>query len=189
MAIHQLMSKPVFSASEARKLGVHPSLIQYYIDKNVFERIGRGCYRGVGATFEVDFQWEDLVLTAKSVPNGIICLVSALALYGLTDEIPRAYWIAISHATTAPKRPKAKFIRMRNVEMGVTQIRVGNEVVAIFDIERTIVDAFRFLSKEIAIKALKEAVRTKQKIDFKKIERYSKKLRINIDPYILAVMI
>ena len=77
---------------------------------------------------------------------------------------------------------------MRNIETGVTSIKIGSEQVAIFDIERTIIDSFRFLSKEIAIKALKEAVKTGYKIDLRKIERYSKKLRVNIDPYILAVM-
>jgi hypothetical protein len=48
--------------------------------------------------------------------------------------------------------------------------------VNIFDRERTIVDAFRYLSKEIAIKALKMAVKnlSDKKLDIKKLQRYAK---------------
>lgn len=182
------MAMPLFKASDASKLGIYPSLMNYYVNSNIFERIGRGVYRGINAELNVDFQWEDLVLIAKSVPNGLICLTSALAVYQLTDEIPRIFWIAVSHQTTSPKRKGAKFIRMRDLTTGATTIKIGEESVRIFNLERTIIDAFRCLSKEIAIKALKESLRADRphKLNLNLLQSYARQFKINLDPYILA---
>jgi predicted transcriptional regulator of viral defense system len=183
-----LLKRPFFTASQARDAGVHPSLLSYYAKQGLIERIERGIYKGPSAEMTVDFKWEDLVLAVKSIPNGVVCLISALALYELTEEIPRAHWIAIPNSARAPKRKGAKIIRMRNFELGQTEFQIGQETIRIFDRERTIVDAFRILGKETAIKALKEGLKIKRegKINLRKIQDYAKKLRVNIDPYILT---
>jgi predicted transcriptional regulator of viral defense system len=113
----------------------------------------------------------------------------ALAIYELTDEIPRMHWIAVSHASKAPVWVGVKIIRMRNIELGATQIDVGNQKISIFDRERTIIDAFRYLSKEVAIKALKTAIshNGKNKIHLTKLQKYAKDLRVNIANYLLAI--
>lgn len=187
--LEKLLAKPVFRASEARKLGIHPSRLSYYVKINLVERINRGVYRGTSSEVNADFQWEDLILVSKSLPNGIVCLISALAVYGLTEEIPRQHWIAIPHATTAPKRENTRFIRMRDIDTGKSLHQLGNETITIFDKERTVVDAFRFLSKEIAIKSLKEAAKGKDgnNFNFKKLQKYAKKFKIDLTPYILMV--
>ena len=183
-----LSKKPFFYAREARKKGIHPSLLSYYAKKGLIERLDRGIYRGKESTLDVDFQWEDLILSAKSIPKGIICLTSALAIYDLTEEIPRFHWIAISNASRAPRRKGVKIVRMRNFKLGRTKMKFGKETISIFNKERTIVDAFRFLGRETAIKALKESlkIKGKDKINLRKIHLYSKKLRCNIDSYILT---
>jgi predicted transcriptional regulator of viral defense system len=185
----RLLKKPLFRASEARSVGVHPSLLTYYVKQGFIERIGRGVYRGKDAKMDVDFQWEDLVLSANSIPKGVVCLTSALALYELTEEIPRTHWIAIPNMYNAPKREGIKFIRMRNIRLGKSKMTIGKEKVFIFDRERTLVDAFRHLSKETAIKALKIGLKGKgeKKVNLKKLQTYAKKLRFNLDPYILTV--
>lgn len=78
---------------------------------------------------------------------------------------------------------------MRDVTTGRTHYQLGKETIIMFDQERTILDAFRYLSKEVAIKALKEAARAKKenKFDFKKFQKYAKKFKIDLDPYILMV--
>jgi predicted transcriptional regulator of viral defense system len=187
--LKDLFARPVFYAAEAREAGIHPSRLSYYVKTNRIERIGHGVYRGVDSSVDVDFQWEDLIIIAKSIPQGIICLVSALALYELTDEMPREHWIAVPHSTTAPKRDHTRIIRMRDMKTGKTMYTIGQETVVIFDKERTIVDAFRYLSKEIAIKALKAAAsgRAPKKLDIKKLQQYAKQFGLNLEPYILTV--
>ena len=76
---------------------------------------------------------------------------------------------------------------MRNIDLGRIQMMLGEYRVQIFDRERCIVDAFRVLSKEIAIKALQRYFQsTAVKPDPKKLGAYAKKLRVNITPYILS---
>ena len=183
-----LLKKTLFHAWEAEKRGVYPSLLTYYAKKGLIEKLNRGIYRGKEAVLNVGFQWEDLILTAKSIPKGVICLTSALALYELTEEIPRFHWIAIPNSSRPPKRKGVKIIRVRNFKLGKTKMKFGKETITIFDKERTIVDSFRFLGRETAIKALKESLKIKgqNKINLRKMQRYSEKLRYNIDPYILT---
>ncbi len=189
ITLKDLFARPVFYAAEAREAGIHPSRLSYYVKTNRIERIGHGVYRGVESSVDADFQWEDLIVIAKSIPQGIVCLVSALALYELTDEMPREHWIAVPHSTTAPKRDHTRIVRMRDMETGKTMYTIGRETVAIFDREKTIIDAFRYLSKEIAIKALKAAAngRASKKLDIKKLQQYAREFGLNLEPYILTV--
>lgn len=184
----KLIKRPLFSAKEARKVGISPSQLHYYVRIQRIKRLARGVYRGIDSRVNTDFRWEDLVLTVKSVPNGVVCLTSALAIYGLTEEVPRVHWIAIPHATTAPKRELTKFVRMRDSETGKTEVVLGKESIPIFDRERTIIDAFRYLGKETAIKTLKEAIKSKtKKLDLTKLQKYAKKMRVNLNPYLLVL--
>lgn len=155
----------------------------------MIERVDRGVYRSSDQDLDVDFRYEDLVLVSKSIPDGMICLISALTLYELTDEISRDHWIAVSHSSRAPKRRGARIVRMRNIDLGKTEFVLGSEKVQIFDVERTILDSFRYLGVEIGVKVLKAALarRGKDKLDLKKLQKYAKELRVKIAPYIMAV--
>lgn len=166
-------------------------MLAYFCSKGQIERVSRGIYRVKHVDFDRDFEWEDLILTALSIPNGVICLISALCYYGLTDEIMREFWIAVPHSTTSPTRENAHIIRMRNTSLGKTTIKIGNQKLKIFDRERTVVDAFRYLDKEIALKALQAYLKTSKEIkpDIDNLLRYAKNLRVNITPYISAFTI
>lgn len=187
--LSSLLKKPSFTTADASCKGVGSSLLHYYASKGYIERLSRGVYRGNDSVRkEVPFEWEDLISTAESIPDGQICLISALALYNLTDEVPRQFWIAIPHERYAPRRPKAKIVRMRDVITGSAKIKLGSANVRIFDKERTIVDSFRFLSPEIAIKALKRYLSGKHgKPDLIKLRKYSLKLKTPIDKYVEAI--
>jgi predicted transcriptional regulator of viral defense system len=189
--IQPLLAQPLFRSAEARERGVSAALLSYYARKGLIEKLQRGVYRGKTTALDVDFKYEDLVLAAQSIPDGIVCLVSALDLYGLTDEIPREHHIALDHDRKPPRRDGVRIVRMRNTSIGRTMIPIGNTTISIFDRERTIVDAFRFLGKETALKALKRALsaKTRPSIDTVKIMDYARKLRVNIEPYLLAVTV
>jgi len=186
--IQHLRKAPNFTSIAAKKLGVSAASLAYYVKIGELERIARGVYKDPHAPSMINFQWEDLITAVQQTKNGVVCLISALALYELTDEIPRQHWIAIPN-TTRHRAPKTvRVIRMRNMDLGKTTIKIDNISIPIFDRERTIVDAFRYLSKEIAIKALKEVLKSKkEKINIEKIMRYSKELRFNISTYLTAI--
>lgn len=187
--IETLLSAVNFTTKEAKQYGVTSETLAYYVKAGEIERLGRGLYRGIHAPAIQSFQWEDLVTAVRSVENGTICLTSALALYELTDEIPRQHWIAISHGTSHQAGSMVKVIRMRNHTLGKVTIDIDGAIVPIFDRERTILDAFRYLSKETALKALKTGLEQPREkgIDINKLRSYAKKMKINIDSYLLVL--
>lgn len=192
ITIAPLLTKPYFTSEEARKLGVHPAVLNYYVKKGLLKRIHRGVYQSADYENPSAFRWTDLIEAVYSVKEGVICLVSALAIYDLTEEIPRQHWIGISHSTSVAKTSKnLKIIHFRDLKLGKTEIELEGIRVPIFDRERTIVDAFRLLSREIAIKALKAAVGEggENRLDLVKLQKYAKKLRFNIDPYLMSLTI
>jgi hypothetical protein len=66
---------------------------------------------------------------------------------------------------------------------------VGANHLKIFDRERTVVDAFRHLSHEIALKALQEYLKQREPFrpNLDKLLKYAKSLRVNIYPYVMAL--
>jgi hypothetical protein len=176
-----------FTAEEAERQGIPRHALAYLVKKGALEKVYPGAYRFLDYEPEVEFQWENLVLIATSIPEGVICLISALCYYDLTDQVMREIWIAIPHESYSPKRPNTRIVRMRNIDLGKIRISLGEHSVKIFDRERCVIDAFRYLSKEIAIKAIQRYFKsTNFKPDPKKLGAYAKALRVNITPYILS---
>src|SRR5436853_7871448 len=92
--LRPLMTSPSFTSEDAKKLGVSAASLAYYVKIGELERLARGVYKGAHAPSIDNFQWEDLITAVQQTRNGVVCLISALALYELTDEIPRQHWIA-----------------------------------------------------------------------------------------------
>lgn len=184
--LEPLFEKTYFTSQEAKILGVSASCLAYYVRIGKLERVKRGVYRNLKTSEEIDFRWEDIAETVLSIKKGIICLYSALSIYDLSENLLRQHWIAIPNSSTTTKQsPLLKILRFRNMTLGATTITIGGVVVPIFDRERTIIDAFKLLSKETAIKALKRGLT--QKIDLVKLQKYAKELRVNITPYLITL--
>lgn len=185
--LKQLSKKPVFTSKEGREAGIPSRMLAYFCLKGQIERMSKGIYRVKEFGLE-NFEWEDLALTAMSVSKGAVCLISALCYYHLTDEIMRENWIAIPHSSTAPKRESIRVVRMRNMTLGKTEVEIDGYHLNMFDRERTVVDAFRYLDKEIALKALKAYLESNGEFrpDIHKLLKYGKILRVDLTPYIMA---
>lgn len=184
-----LLSASHFTSLEAQSLGVSSALLSYYVKIGGLEKLGRGIYRGINAPTVNDFKIEDLANSIACVKHGVICLISALALYELTDEVPRKHWIAVPHKTRHRGNKFVKIVRFRNIELGRTSIKKNGISLPIFDRERTILDSFRYLGVETALKALRLALekKGKEKINLERLREYAKILHINIDSYLLAL--
>ena len=186
--IKPLLKAPSFSATQARELGVSHSALEWYVKKGVILKIGRGLYANASQELpSVEWKHEELVRLITSIPESVVCLTSALDLFGLTEEFLRTHTLAIPNALYAKKIPMVKFIRLRDMDTGRTTIKLGEFEIPIFDRERTLIDSFRMLSKETAIKALKAAWKSHQPLDLKKMNLYAQTLRFDITPYLLTV--
>ena len=67
--------------SRAIQLGIHPRTLYELRDQGELERVGRGLYRLSSAPPLTSPDW---VVIAVRIPRAVICLISALAHYGLT---------------------------------------------------------------------------------------------------------
>jgi predicted transcriptional regulator of viral defense system len=63
-------------------------------------RLARGLYQPPKATLDVQ---QSLAEVSRLVPKGVICLASALAFHGLTDQMPPKVWIAIGRKDWRPR--------------------------------------------------------------------------------------
>jgi len=187
--LNKLLKRSTFTTRDATALGMSSSALAYYVKLGVVERISRGVYRNPQIKSSAPFEWQDLLEMAQSIPNGTICLISALAYYELTLEIQREFWVAIPHEVRNSKRAQTRIIRTRNFKLGRVPLKIGEYNTFIFDKERCVVDAFKYLSKESAMYSLKTYLkRTKDhKPDLPKLARYSKELRVDITPYLEAL--
>lgn len=187
--LDSLLTLPRFTSCDARERGVSASALAHYVKTGDVLRMGRGIYRGKSALITEDFRWEDLLEAIQKTKNGVVCLVSALSLYGLTEEIPRQHWIAVDHGTRHRGGDLTKVVRMRNISLGKTSIKRGRMIIPIFDRERTIIDSFRYLSMEVALKALRSAISEPKakRIDIEKLRKYARTLRVKVEPYLLAM--
>ena len=190
-SMEKLAKKPFFTVKEAKARGISSRMLCYYASKGNLKKIARGIY--CSSSYKSDgksLQWEDMAIAAVNIKGGAICLVSALVYYNLTDEIMKEFWIAVDNAHSRVKFPFCRIIRMRNMKTGVNTIRLAGLNVRIFDKERTIIDSFRLLDFETAMKALKIYLKGGQgQPDINKLNRYIKALRAGkVQEYITAIM-
>jgi predicted transcriptional regulator of viral defense system len=85
----------VFTYTEAIARGLSAERLYAYRDQGIVEQISRGLYRWVDAP-EID---QNLLEVAYRIPERTLCLTTALARHGLTDNIPARIDVAIPRGT------------------------------------------------------------------------------------------
>jgi len=152
--------------AELRNAGVTAATMSRMERDGEVLRLARGLYQLADAPLHAN---HSLAEAAKRVPKGVVCLVSALAFHGLTDQLPKQVWLAIGRKDWSPK-PDGTPIRIvrftesllsENVETHI----VGGVSVKVFGIAKTIADCFRYRNKiglSVAIEGLQEALRQRK---------------------------
>ena len=190
LLMKELEKSPPFTVKMAEVSGISRRMLSYYVKQGALRRIGKGLYQGIHYQDDKHMAWRGLAIAAGSIHRGVICLISALTYYQLTDSLMDEYWIAIPHGNTKSKIPNIKCISMRNIELGMKNIALAGIKVRIFDRERTIVDTFRLLDIETALMALKIYMSGEGgNPNIRKIYAYSKELRQDISKYLMPFTI
>lgn len=106
---------------------------------------------------------------ALKVPQGVICLLSALRFHELTTQSPFKIWLAIPNKARAPtmEYPPLHIVRFSGVALteGVEEHTVDGVPVRVTGIAKTIADCFKYRNKiglDVALEALREAWRAKR---------------------------
>lgn len=155
----------ILRAKDLDAIGVPRVYLTRLTAEGVLERRGRGLY----ALASRDASEQETLLEAvKLVPDGVVCLLSALRLHGLTTQHSHEVWLALPKGHWRPTRryPPIKVVCMSGaaLEQGVQERKVDGVTVRVFSPAKTVVDCFRFRNKiglDVAIEALREARRAK----------------------------
>lgn len=143
--------------------GLSRSALLRGVNEGRWERIARGIYLPSDAP---PIDWDQLEAATRR-PDATICLVSALAHYDLTDEVPDALDVAIPRGARTPQAEGAirwHHFDKETFDLGRKEITIPGslQLIGIYSPERTIVDCFRLRSSvgyEIARDATKEWLR------------------------------
>src|SRR5687767_9665583 len=86
--------------SEILRLGVHPRTLYQLRESGQVVQLSRGVYRLAALP---PLENSDLAAATMRVPEGVICLVSALSFHKITTEIPHEIYLAIPTGKEKPK--------------------------------------------------------------------------------------
>lgn len=152
--------------SELTAEGITAATVSRLERDGVLVRLARGLYQMADASLDVN---HTLAETSKLVPRGVVCLTSALAFHGLTDQIPPKVWIAIGPKEWRPtfEYPPVRFARFSGPRLllGVENHIIDGVSVPIFGVAKTVADLFRYrqtVGVNVALEGLREALRQKK---------------------------
>jgi len=159
---------------------------RYYISNlekaGIISKIKKGLYKWG----EYDFQYNfELVDVFKIVPQGVLCLTSALAYYDLTTLNPWQYEIAIERdrKVAIPEYPPIKLVyfSQKQLKTGISNVEIeGHHLIKIYDIEKTICDCVRYRNKigiDIVKEGINEYIKRKDR-NFNKLMEYAEVCRV-----------
>ena len=143
--------------------GISPETLSRLVREAAVVRPARGLYQLGSAKTDAA---HTLAEAAALVPNGVICLTSALQFHGLTLQMPSFVWMAIDRTAWRPKisHPRIHFVRFSEAGLaaGVSRHRIDGVEVPITEPAKTIVDCFRYRNKigiDVAMEGLREGLR------------------------------
>lgn len=173
-------NKKFITTAELKDMGYSYYKISKLEEQGILSRINRSTYENL--TYKGDE--NDFFSAEAFVPNGVICLMSAARYYELTNFLPDSVDVAIERkkkVVTLPDWPEIKifYFDPARMDLGVTEVREGNNVFHIFDIEKTVVDIIYYRNK-IGIEETSEVLKNYLKRRDRQIDRlyaYAKRLR------------
>jgi predicted transcriptional regulator of viral defense system len=186
--------QPVLRAKDVARHGIHTSTLSRLTRSGVLEKVGPGRYRLPAKTRATEH--HDIAIAAATVPQSVVCLLSALRFHDIGTQLLAEIWIAVPRGTRVPwvSAPPLRVVNVSTAvfDLGIEEHRIEGQAVRIYSLARTVADCFRFRNKvglDVALEALTEAWRSKRlKLD--ELNRIAKKLRVQrvMQPYLETVV-
>jgi predicted transcriptional regulator of viral defense system len=183
----------ILRTAQALRAGIHPSTLYTMRDAGSLDLVSRGVYRLAGSE---PLGNPDLVTVATRVHSGVICLISALAFYEITTQIPHEIHVALQRGAEEPRldHPPIKTYRFTGqaFKAGVETHELDGIGVRIYSPEKTLADCFKFRNK-IGIDTAVEAVRfyrERRNVNVDALMRYAAICRVEkvMRPYLEAIL-
>lgn len=191
-ALKIVKEKGMVRPRELEEYGIAREHLQRMVDRGLLVRAARGLYRIPNADFSENIS---LAEAGKKVPNGIVCLLSALRYHDLTTASPHAVWMAVERTSKTPKIdwPPIKIMKFsgKSFDNGIEEAIIDNVRIRVYSPAKTVADCFKYRNKiglDVALEALRDCRRQKKcSIDeiwhFAEIDRVSNIMR----PYLESI--
>lgn len=171
----------IAKASDFVAQGINAKDIIKLCNEGYLTRVRQGYYRLTSNSYTSE---EQMIKTL--IPEGIVCVESALFHYGYSDFTPRKWSIAVPRTISRKKLDidcipiQTYYVQKSLYEIGKTVDDFSGVNLPVYDRERTICDCFKFRSRidsETFNKAL-NAYANDEKKNLGKLSEYAKKLRV-----------
>lgn len=161
-----LQSRGMMRLREFGDAGITAATISRLERDGAIVRLARGLYQLPEAPLD---QQHSLAEVAKLIPKGVVCLTSALAFHGLTDQLPARVWVALGKKDWRPRvaYPPVRIVRFppELLSAAIEHHVIEDILVPIFGVAKTIADLFRYrrtVGEAIVIEALRETLRQRK---------------------------
>lgn len=166
---------------DIKEQGIHHSHLKELQKDGTILKVKHGLF-----SLAENSQYSSLIESQLSIPDGIICMGSALSFYNLTTWDPPDIHIAIpkSRKVTLPDYPPVKLFYFSGefYKTGITTEKLDSgETIQIYDREKTICDVIRFRNRigiDIMKEALGEYIKSKGK-NLNRLNSYAINLKIS----------
>jgi predicted transcriptional regulator of viral defense system len=191
-ALALLKQKGMARLYELSKAGVTATTVSRMERAGEIVRLARGLYQLPDAALDVQ---QSLAEASRLVPKGVICLASALAFHGLTDQMPPKVWIAIGRKDWRPRvtYPPIRIARFSEelLSRSVDRHQIAGTTVPVFGVAKTVADLFRYrrtVGDVLAIEGLRQALR-QHKATPADIAREAEAAGVwaTVEPYLMAL--
>lgn len=161
--------------------GINNYEVAMLCKEGIIKRIRHGFYQ-----LPQNITITDELIIKEMIPQGIICVESALFHYGYCDFLPRKWSIAVPRTASRTVKQvqeislKAYFIQKDFFDLGKTTDEFNGVFLAVYDRERTICDCFKYRTKldnEIFNKAVNAYVADKNK-NLANLSKYAREMKL-----------
>jgi predicted transcriptional regulator of viral defense system len=171
----------VVRPKELERIGVSAVYLNKLYHDGILERPSRGLYTLKNANVS---EHQTLVEASKRIPQGVVCLLSALQFHKITTQLPFEVWLAIDVKARRPEGdlPPLKICRFSKsaLSYGIEKHKIDGSAVKIYSPAKTVADCFKYRNKigiDVAIEALR-AVWSKKKASMDDLHKASKVCRV-----------
>ncbi|MEO6194406.1 MAG: type IV toxin-antitoxin system AbiEi family antitoxin domain-containing protein [Thermoanaerobaculia bacterium] len=161
-----LGTEGVLRTQDLERRGVPRKELKRLSDQGILEKIGRGLYRLSSSEIT---EHQSLLEASKRVPQGVVCLLSALRFHGLTTQNPFAVWLAIDRKAWQPRvdDPPLRIVRFSGEALtsGIETHHIQGGEIRVYSPAKTVADCFKYRNKiglDVAMEALKDCIEGKR---------------------------
>jgi predicted transcriptional regulator of viral defense system len=165
-ALELLREQGTLRPRDLTRHDIPPDYLDRLHRRGLVERVARGLYAWPDA--EVS-EHHSLAVAARLVPNGVVCLLSALRFHRLTTQSPHEVWLTVPNKAWASnvKYPRIRIIRSSGSPLGemVEGHRIEGIAVKIYSPAKTVADCYKYRSKvglDVALEALRDCFRQRK---------------------------